>query len=45
LDGSLDEAVWQRAVVAGEFVQIDPDNGEPTIEQTEFRIAFDSNTF
>jgi uncharacterized protein DUF5916/cellulose/xylan binding protein with CBM9 domain len=44
LDGSLDEAVWQRADVARDFVQIDPDNGEPATEQTEFRIAFDSNT-
>jgi hypothetical protein len=44
LDGSLDEAVWQRAQVATEFVQIDPDNGRPASEQTEFRIAFDRNT-
>ena len=44
LDGNLDEAVWQRAQVATEFVQIDPDNGTPATEQTEFRIAFDRNT-
>jgi hypothetical protein len=44
LDGSLDEAVWQRAQVASDFVQIDPDNGIPATEQTEFRIAFDRNT-
>src|SRR5690349_9507419 len=44
LDGSLDEAVWQRAQVATEFVQIDPDNGSPATEQTEFRIVFDRNT-
>jgi hypothetical protein len=44
LDGSLDEAVWQRAQVAGDFIQIDPDNGEPATEQTEFRVAFDANT-
>src|SRR6266850_3734667 len=44
LDGSLDEAVWQRAQVAADFIQIDPDNGEPATEQTEFRIAFDANT-
>jgi len=44
LDGSLDEAVWQRAQVATDFVQVDPNNGEPATEQTEFRIAFDSNT-
>jgi hypothetical protein len=45
LDGSLDEAVWQRAQVATDFIQIDPDNGEPATEQTEFRIAFDANYF
>jgi len=44
LDGSLDEAVWQRAQAAADFIQIDPDNGEPATEQTEFRIAFDANT-
>ena len=42
LDGSLDEAVWQRAQVATDFVQIEPDNGKPATEQTELRIAFDS---
>jgi len=40
LDGSLDEGVWQRAQVATDFIQIDPDNGEPATEQTEFRIVF-----
>src|SRR5258705_2101381 len=44
LDGSLDEAVWQRAQMAADFIQIDPDNGEPATEQTEVRIAFDANT-
>jgi hypothetical protein len=44
LDGALDEEVWQRAPVATDFIQIDPDNGEPATEQTELRIAFDSNT-
>jgi len=43
LDGSLDEGVWRRAQVATDFMQIDPDNGEPATEQTEFRIAFDGD--
>src|SRR6267142_3362939 len=43
LDGALDEAVWLRAQVGGDFRQIDPDNGEPATEQTEVRIAFDSD--
>ena len=42
LDGNLDEAVWQRAQVATDFIQIDPDNGQPATEQTEMRIAFDA---
>ncbi len=43
LDGAFDEAVWQRAQVAGNFIQIDPDNGQPATEPTEFRIVFDAN--
>src|SRR6476661_1392539 len=43
LDGNVDEAVWQRAEVATDFIQIDPNNGQPATEQTEFRIAFDAN--
>src|SRR4051812_26656333 len=42
LDGNFDEPVWRRAQVAADFVQIDPDNGQPPTEQTEFRIAFDA---
>ena len=40
LDGVLDEAVWKRAVPAANFIQQDPDNGQPATEQTEVRIAF-----
>ena len=42
LDGNLDEAVWQRAQVGTDFVQVDPDNGQPATEQTELRIAFET---
>ena len=41
LDGRLDEPIWVRAVAAADFVQIDPDNGQPPTEPTEVRIAFD----
>lgn len=44
LDGVLDEPVWERAVPATNFVQIDPNNGAPATEQTEVRIAFDAET-
>jgi hypothetical protein len=41
LDGRLDEAVWRRAVPAGDFIQIEPNNGSPATEKTEIRIAYD----
>ena len=43
LDGRLDEPVWSRAVPAGDFIQVDPDNGAPATERTEVRIAFSAN--
>jgi hypothetical protein len=45
LDGRLDEPFWQRALPGGDFIQIDPDNGQPATEPTEVRIAFDEDTF
>jgi len=45
LDGRLDEAVWQRALPARDFVQIDPQNGQPATEPTEVRIAFSEDSF
>jgi hypothetical protein len=41
LDGILDEPIWQRAIPAADFIQIDPDNGRPATEPTEVRIAYD----
>ena len=43
LDGRLDEPVWQRATPAADFIQIDPNNGQPATEPTEVRIAFDTD--
>ncbi|MBI4885479.1 MAG: carbohydrate binding family 9 domain-containing protein [Acidobacteria bacterium] len=43
LDGRLDEPVWTRAVPASDFIQIDPDNGQPATEKTEVRIAFNAD--
>src|SRR5689334_963967 len=40
LDGRLDEPAWQRAVPASDFIQQDPDNGQPATEPTEVRILF-----
>jgi hypothetical protein len=41
VDGRLDEPVWQRAELAGDFTQSDPHNGEPATERTEIRVTFD----
>jgi hypothetical protein len=43
VDGRLDEPVWERAVPASDFRQVDPRNGEPASERTEIRIVFDRN--
>ena len=40
LDGRLDEAVWTRAIPAGEFIQQIPQTGEPPTERTEVRVVF-----
>ncbi len=41
LDGAPDEAAWQRATPATNFLQRDPDNGAPATERTEVRVLFD----
>jgi Domain of unknown function (DUF5916) len=45
LDGALDEGPWQRALPAKDFIQVDPQNGQPATEPTEVRIVFDSAAF
>jgi hypothetical protein len=41
LDGILDDAVWERAVVIDDFVQQEPHEGAPASERTEIRILYD----
>ena len=41
VDGAPDEAAWQRAVPATNFLQRDPDNGAAATERTEVRVVFD----
>jgi hypothetical protein len=41
LDGRLDEDVWKSVNPATDFVQQDPDEGQPATEKTEIRIAYD----
>ncbi len=43
LDGRFDEPFWANAIPSGDFVQIDPANGQAPTERTEVRIAFDAD--
>lgn len=42
VDGCLDEPAWSRAQVVDDFIQQDPNEGEPISERTEVRILYDS---
>jgi hypothetical protein len=41
IDGRLDDEVWTRAPPATEFIQREPDEGQPATERTELRLAHD----
>jgi hypothetical protein len=41
VDGRLDEDVWGRAPVLGDFVQREPVEGNPVSQRTEARVLFD----
>jgi len=43
IDGRLDEAMWDDAVLITDFVQTSPIEGAPPTENTEVRIAYDAN--
>lgn len=43
LDGKLDEAIWQQAAVATDFIQRSPDDRKPATEKTEVRIIYTDN--
>lgn len=40
IDGKLDEAVWRQGEVGSDFLQYEPDEGDPMTERTEFRILY-----
>ena len=40
IDGFLDDVAWDRAPVAGDFVQLEPNEGEPATEETEVRVLY-----
>ncbi|MEM6783376.1 MAG: DUF5916 domain-containing protein [Bacteroidota bacterium] len=41
IDGRIDEAAWGAAAVATNFVQREPDAGQPSSERTEALVLFD----
>jgi hypothetical protein len=43
VDGRLDEAAWQAATPVTEFMQLDPNEGQPASERTEARILVDED--
>ncbi len=43
LDGILDESAWRAAQPLSQFVQNEPDEGQPSSERTEVRVLFDGD--
>src|SRR5689334_18618392 len=41
VDGKLNEPAWSDAPTAGNFIQAEPREGEPSVEDTEVRILYD----
>ena len=44
VDGRLDEAAWRLATPAADFVQQQPDEGQPARLRTEVRFLYDAST-
>ncbi|HMR91582.1 MAG TPA: DUF5916 domain-containing protein [Chitinophagaceae bacterium] len=43
IDGTLDDAAWATAPVAGHFIQNYPNAGQPASQRTEVRLLYDDN--
>ncbi|MGQ0815502.1 MAG: DUF5916 domain-containing protein [Gemmatimonadota bacterium] len=43
IDGKLDEPVWQTAPAGTDFVQLEPNPGQPSSQKTEIRFAYDDH--
>jgi Domain of unknown function (DUF5916)/Carbohydrate family 9 binding domain-like len=43
IDGKLDEDAWKNADIAGDFIQYDPNPGEPSLQKSEIRILYDDD--
>jgi len=44
VDGVLDEPAWGEARGSQEFIQKDPQEGQPSTERTEFRVVYTATT-
>jgi len=44
LDGVLDEEAWAQAPAGTDFVQREPDTGQPASQQTEVRVVYTAKT-
>jgi len=43
IDGILNDAAWENAPIAKDFIQFDPYNGKAASEPTEVKIMYDDN--
>ena len=43
IDGRLDESVWSTAPAGTDFVQNQPNPGQPSAQKTEVRVAYDDD--
>ncbi|MFO7655828.1 MAG: DUF5916 domain-containing protein [Bacteroidales bacterium] len=43
IDAILDESVYQQVAPAKDFVQLQPNNGQPSLQKTEVRFFYDQN--
>jgi hypothetical protein len=43
VDGRLDDMIWQSAALIDTFVQEEPQEGQPSTEKTELRVAYDAD--
>ncbi|MEO2196367.1 MAG: DUF5916 domain-containing protein, partial [bacterium] len=41
IDGTLDEPIWRTAPAVTDFIQAEPDEGEPPTDRMEVRFAYD----
>jgi hypothetical protein len=44
IDGRMNDDVWQLAPAFGNFIQTEPDVGNPATQPTEFRILYDNRS-